>query len=51
MRSELPGLYPELSDQDIKDGALYLMINSINFEGNDLLRQNVFWNRRENELK
>jgi hypothetical protein len=51
VRSELPGLYPELSDQDIKDGALYLMINSINFEGNDLLRQNVFWNRRENELK
>ena len=51
VRRELPGAYPKLSDQDIKDGALYLMINSLNFEENDLMRQNVYWNRRQNEIK
>ena len=47
VRRELLPCYAALSDQDIEDGALYYGISSTAFENNDLLRQNVYWNRRQ----
>lgn len=38
--------YKFVTEQDIKDGALYAAIGSTAFMNNDLLRQNVYWNRR-----
>lgn len=38
--------YAGLSDEDIQDGALYMGISGTAFEDNDLLRQNVYWNKR-----
>ena len=39
--------YATLSETDIRDGALYAAISATAFDNNDLLRQNVYWNRRE----
>ena len=46
IREEISEAYSRLTDQDILDGALYLMISDMCFENNDLLRQNRYWNRR-----
>ena len=46
VRSELEGNFKTLTDQDIKDGALFLMIGTGAFEGNPLLRQNAYWFRK-----
>ena len=46
IRNEISDAYAKLTDQDIKDGALYLMISDMCFQNNDLLRQNRYWNRR-----
>ena len=47
IRKEISPMYATLSDQDIKDGALYCKIHKTCFENNDLIRQNKYWNRRE----
>lgn len=39
--------YAGLSAQDIEDGALYMGISPTAFRDNDLLRQNVYWNKRQ----
>lgn len=38
--------YATLSEQDILEGALYMGIANSAFDNNDLLRQNIYWNRR-----
>ena len=39
-------IYSYLSPQDIEEGALYQGIVATAFSNNDLLRQNVYWNKR-----
>ena len=46
VRTELAGNFKTLTDQDIKDGALFLMIDASSFTGNPLLRQNTYWFRK-----
>ncbi len=46
IRKEISEAYARLTDQDIKDGALYYGYDSDCFNNNDLLRQNRYWNRR-----
>ena len=46
VRTELDGNFKTLTDQDIKDGALFLMISPEAFDGNPLLRQNTYWFRK-----
>ena len=46
IRKEISPAYERLTDQDIKDGALYSRIDEICFKNNDLIRQNKYWNRR-----
>ena len=46
IRNEISEAYARLTDQDIQDGALYLMLAEWCFIDNDLLRQNRYWNRR-----
>ena len=46
IRNEISEAYAKLTDQDIKDGAMYYALASICFENNDLIRQNKYWNRR-----
>lgn len=39
--------YAKLSNQDLRDGALFLGVDLVNnSENNPLLRQNVYWNKR-----
>lgn len=45
VRRELPEAYTLLSDQDIRDGALYYATDSYAFKNNDLMRQNKYWNQ------
>lgn len=47
IRKEISSAYERLTDEDIKDGALYYKLGSGCFESNDLIRQNRYWNRRE----
>ena len=47
IRKELAAPYAHLTDQDIKDGALYYMLLADCFLNNDLIRQNKYWNRRQ----
>ena len=42
-REELKGNYKTLSEQDVKDGALYLRIHNNAFTKNPLMKQNLFW--------
>lgn len=49
IRKEISDAYAALSDQDIRDGALYLALGITIFTNNDLIRQNKYWNRREQE--
>lgn len=46
IRKEISPAYAKLTDQDIKDGALYSRLDDICFKNNDLIRQNKFWNRK-----
>ncbi len=46
IRKEISEYYGHLTDQDIKDGALYYMVASACFVNNDMVRQNVYWNGR-----
>ena len=46
IRKEISPAYARLTDQDIKDGALYSRLDETCFKNNDLIRQNKFWNRR-----
>ncbi|WP_018338179.1 RagB/SusD family nutrient uptake outer membrane protein [Butyricimonas synergistica] len=47
VRKELPQAFSYLTDKDIDDGALYLQVGRMAFESNELMRQNVYWNRRK----
>ena len=46
VRTELRGNFRTVTNQDLKDGALFLMIGSGAFNRNPLLRQNAYWHRR-----
>ena len=46
IRNELSEAYAALTDQDIRDGALYLSFSSYIFVNNELIRQNVYWNQK-----
>lgn len=46
VRNELSEAVSRLTDQDILDGALYLKVGDMAFTNNDLMRQNVYWNRQ-----
>lgn len=46
VRTELTRAVSRLTDQDILDGALYMEVSESAFTNNDLMRQNVYWNRR-----
>ena len=46
IRNELSEAYADLTDQDIRDGALYLSFSSYIFVNNELIRQNVYWNQK-----
>ena len=48
IRKEISEAYDKLTDRDIQDGALYLMLGADCFSNNDLIRQNRYWNRRSN---
>lgn len=41
--------YAKLTSQDIREGALYMGIVGSAFDDNDLLRQNVYWYRRQQQ--
>lgn len=45
VRKELPPAFALLTDRDIEDGALYAEVESIFFTNNNLMRQNLYWNR------
>ena len=45
VRRELPEAFGKLTDQDIKDGALYMDIALKAMTNNDLMRHNVYWNK------
>ncbi|MBC5621681.1 RagB/SusD family nutrient uptake outer membrane protein [Butyricimonas hominis] len=47
VRTELTPAASRLTDQDILDGALYMSVASSAFKNNDLMRQNVYWNRKK----
>ena len=46
IRKEISEAYAHLTDQDIQDGALYFMISDLCFDSNNMIRQNVYWNRQ-----
>ena len=45
VRRELPEAFGKLTDDDIKNGALYLDVDPTAFQDNDLMRHNVYWNK------
>lgn len=45
VRRELPEAFGKLTEQDIRDGALYLDIDPRATNNNDLMRHNVYWNK------
>lgn len=45
VRRELPEAFGKLTDEDIKNGALYLDADPTSFSNNDLMRHNVYWNK------
>lgn len=45
IRTELSEAFSRLTDQDIKDGALFLPITDGAFTLNDKMRQNIYWGR------
>lgn len=46
VRQEIGNMYGTLSEQDIKDGALYMGVYNGSFYMNDLITQNIYWNKR-----
>lgn len=48
VRRELSPAYGKLTDQDVRNGALYYPVNAKAFQNNDLMLQNVYWNTRAN---
>ena len=42
-REELSSVYTNLTDADVKDGALYLPVARNSFEKNTLMKQNNYW--------
>lgn len=46
-KTELEGGFKTLTDQDVKDGALYMPIGVGAFAYNDIIRQNRYWARYE----
>ncbi|MCR9011405.1 RagB/SusD family nutrient uptake outer membrane protein [Gabonibacter chumensis] len=42
-REEFSWAYAGLSDQDVKNGALYLPVSKNSFEKNTLMKQNIYW--------
>lgn len=48
VRRELSPAYSRLTEQDVRDGALYYPVNANAFRNNDLMLQNVYWNTRAN---
>ena len=48
IRKEISEAYDKLTDRDIQDGALYLMLGADCFSNNELILQNRYWNRRSN---
>lgn len=48
VRRELSPAYGNLTEQDVRDGALYYPVNTRAFQNNDLMLQNVYWNTRAN---
>lgn len=37
--------FSQLTDQDIEEGALYYGVPNSSFKNNDLMRQNIYWNK------
>lgn len=46
VRQELPEAFGRLSDEDIQNGALYYPVNSSSMGNNDLILQNIYWNKK-----
>ena len=44
-REKLRGKYKTLTDQDVKDGALFLPVGSKAFNDNTLMKQTPYWFR------
>lgn len=42
-REELLGLYKSLTDEDVKNGALYLPVAKRSDDKNPLMKQNIYW--------
>lgn len=42
-REEIGGKYRTLTDEDVRNGALYLPVSDFAFEKNPLMKQNTFW--------
>ncbi|PXZ43785.1 MULTISPECIES: RagB/SusD family nutrient uptake outer membrane protein [Sanguibacteroides] len=45
VRRELSGAYRRLTDEELKDGALYYPVFGGAFVNNNLMRQNTYWNK------
>ena len=46
-REELSLVYAALTDNDIRDGALYLPVSRNSFTKNPLMKQNIYWSWRQ----
>lgn len=46
VRQELPEAFGRLTDDDIRNGALYYPVNAGAMKNNDLVLQNVYWNTK-----
>ena len=44
-REKLRGKFKTLSDQDVKDGALFFPISFYSFQNNTKMTQNIYWKR------
>ena len=47
IRTELQGNWLTVSDQDIIDGCIFYAVAQDDFRGNPLMRQNVYWSKRQ----
>ena len=46
-REELSSVHAALTDNDIRDGALYLPVSRNSFIKNPLMKQNIYWSWRQ----
>ena len=46
-KTDMTEEYSELTDQDVKDGALYLPVYVKAFNSNKLMRQTIYWLKRQ----